>query len=129
MNAEEKRAYMVEYRVANRDRIRAISKRWREANAERRRQWHEAWRRSPAGIESERRQRERNRAAGAKQARAAVTRAIASGRLVRQPCAECGVEPAEAHHPRGYLGEARWDIEWLCRAHHEVAHHGVIASL
>lgn len=52
----------------------------------------------------------------------AVARAIGRGRLVRQPCAVCGATKVHAHHPRGYVGDARLDVEWLCALHHHQAH-------
>jgi hypothetical protein len=50
-----------------------------------------------------------------KQARNAVTRAILNGELIQQPCQECGVYPAEAHH-EDYLKPL--EVEWLCKKHH-----------
>lgn len=46
------------------------------------------------------------------------------GSLTRLPCQECGAEPADAHHPRGYEGDAALDIEWLCPTHHKARHPG-----
>lgn len=54
-----------------------------------------------------------------RKARSAVTAAIASGRLVRQPCAECGLRKSEAHHT-DYSKPL--DVEWLCRKHHAKRH-------
>ncbi len=51
-------------------------------------------------------------------ARAAVARAIKSGKLKRQPCFICG-ESAHAHHP-DYDREL--DVTWLCPEHHKAAH-------
>lgn len=45
------------------------------------------------------------------------------GKLTREPCRECGAEPAQMHHP-DYNDPRR--VEWLCRpchlALHEEAH-------
>lgn len=60
---------------------------------------------------------------GAGAARKAVQTAVASGRLRRGPCAECGAERVEGHHFAGYRGENRLRVMWLCKAHHELAHH------
>jgi hypothetical protein len=52
---------------------------------------------------------------------AAVTRAIRSGKLVRQPCADCGALVVEAHH-NDYT--RKLDVEWLCFACHRGTRHG-----
>lgn len=49
-----------------------------------------------------------------------VRGAVKRGLLVPQPCAECGDEPAEAHHANGYFNVL--DVVWLCRRHHKAAH-------
>ncbi len=41
--------------------------------------------------------------------------------MIRELTAEIEVE---AHHHRGYDLEHRLDVLWLCRPHHEEAHHG-----
>lgn len=48
--------------------------------------------------------------------------AVKNGKLVRQPCIDCGDLKVQAHHPRGYDDEHALDIEWLCRRHHMVRH-------
>lgn len=48
-----------------------------------------------------------------------VSEAIQSGRLIRQPCERCGVEPAEAHHD-DYTKPM--SVRWLCRKHHREHH-------
>jgi len=67
-------------------------------------------------------QREQKRRHSAQvRARAAVYRAVRSGRLERQPCEVCGVETAQAHHDdySNPLG-----VRWLCRKHHRAVHTG-----
>ncbi len=54
-------------------------------------------------------------------ARLAVTHAIESGAMVRQPCSRCGATPAEGHHP-SYEPEMWLDVVWLCRRHHAEEH-------
>lgn len=52
-------------------------------------------------------------------ARWQVRRAIASGKLVRQPCEVCGTQPAHGHHD-DYSKPL--DVRWLCPVHHREHH-------
>lgn len=45
--------------------------------------------------------------------------AITTGKLVRQPCEECGAEKADAHHD-DYAKPL--EVRWLCRSHHRQWH-------
>ncbi len=45
--------------------------------------------------------------------------AIRDGKLVKQPCEECGAKKVEAHH-EDY--ERPLDVIWLCRKHHIARH-------
>lgn len=47
--------------------------------------------------------------------------AIATGRLVRQPCEKCGATKVDAHHD-DYSKPL--DVRWLCRKHHLEHHRG-----
>jgi hypothetical protein len=49
-----------------------------------------------------------------------VKRAIASGRLTKNPCEKCGSPYVEAHHD-DYTKPL--DVRWLCKDHHEEVHH------
>jgi hypothetical protein len=53
------------------------------------------------------------------EARWQVSRALAAGRLHRQPCTICGESKAEAHHD-DYSRPL--DVRWLCRTHHREHH-------
>jgi hypothetical protein len=58
------------------------------------------------------------------QRRKAITRAytkvlIKRGHLARGPCAACGIEPAQAHHP-DYSNPRL--VVWLCEPHHRQHH-------
>lgn len=53
--------------------------------------------------------------------RVSTARAIKNGKLVRQPCIECGELKSETHHTdysKPYEG-----LLWLCKKHHEDLHH------
>lgn len=68
----------------------------------------------------ERRQRRYREANPAKNAaRAAVNRAVRSGRLVKKPCEVCGVEEVDGHHD-DYSKPLV--VRWLCRRHHMELH-------
>lgn len=66
-----------------------------------------------------RQQRWRQRNPKSYLAHLAVKNALNLGILQRQPCAVCGAEKAEAHHP-DY--ERPYEVQWLCRKHHKAAH-------
>lgn len=68
-------------------------------------------------YEAQRRWRERNRLAD--WAHNATRSAIRRGLIERLPCAVCGAEKSEAHHP-DYLDPLK--VTWLCRAHHKAEH-------
>lgn len=48
-----------------------------------------------------------------------LNRAIAAGRIQRQPCQECGNPKTDGHH-EDYLKP--YDVTWLCRACHRLKH-------
>jgi hypothetical protein len=52
-------------------------------------------------------------------ARAAVARAIRSGKLIRDVCEVCGCEKVDAHHD-DYSKPLQ--VRWLCRVHHLMEH-------
>ena len=73
-----------------------------------------AWRAHRGPLDDESRRRER--------VRARTRRALASGRLSREPCAVCRAPGVEPHHRRYDGDDAHLDVEWLCKEHHELAH-------
>lgn len=56
----------------------------------------------------------------------AVTRAVKSGLLVRQPCARCGSAKSLAHH-EDY--DKKLDVVWLCQPCHKQRHKEIAAAL
>jgi hypothetical protein len=72
------------------------------------------------------RQRKYEKAHPEKQsARVAVSRAMKSGALVKQPCQICGDKDAVAHHD-DYTKPL--DIRWLCQPHHIQVHYGKLPA-
>lgn len=57
-------------------------------------------------------------------AREDVGRALASGKLRKENCKECGSKDVQAHHHKGYAKKNRLVVTWLCPEHHRQAHHG-----
>jgi DNA repair exonuclease SbcCD ATPase subunit len=55
--------------------------------------------------------------------REATHRALASGKLTREPCEVCGSEVSEAHHA-DYSKPL--EVRWLCRTHHMEQHRSVV---
>lgn len=54
-----------------------------------------------------------------------VNQAKRAGLLTPQPCSECGGTAVEAHHD-DYARPL--DVRWLCKACHEIQHHGPVDS-
>lgn len=52
------------------------------------------------------------------QARHFISNGIRAGRVTKAPCAVCGSNNAEAHHP-DY--SKPFDVKWLCSDHHREA--------
>jgi uncharacterized protein (DUF983 family) len=54
-----------------------------------------------------------------KYANGVVSYALKSGKIKKQPCEVCGIEPSEAHHD-DYSKPL--DVKWLCFKHHRLLH-------
>ncbi len=48
-----------------------------------------------------------------------VYTAIKQGKLIKEPCTRCGLDPAQAHHP-DYSKPL--EVVWLCPSHHKLEH-------
>lgn len=81
-----------------------------------------------AGVERHRKWHRTERGRLAHQAHTAIAAAVRRGTLAKEPCIRCGSPESFAHHPNGYAGACRWDIEWLCLTHHMEAHGRVAAA-
>ena len=73
------------------------------------------------GLVRQRKARRTRRGKAKLKAYSAVSRAIAKGRLVREPCAICRASNTEAHH-HDYTRPL--DVVWLCPVHHRQLHAG-----
>jgi len=90
------------------ERVREQERRF--AQSERRRRWRENYYRHNS---------EKIRAQGR------VRDAVGRGRLEQRPCAVCGAEKSDAHHP-----DYRRPLEviWLCRKHHMMVHGSALSA-
>ena len=116
---------------ALRERREALQKAWSDAHLEQRaaytRKAYDKIRSTPrlleehrlTGIEYMRRYKLDPRHAIKLRARWRASKALRTGRLMRQPCEVCGSPKVEMHHP-DY--SKALDVRWLCKAHHEAAH-------
>lgn len=84
---------------------------------ERQRRWRQSSKGRDAKIRTEGRRTPEQR-----RSRIMVQDEIRAGRLITQPCQECGARPAHGHHANGYGPGHELDLTWLCPKHHAAAH-------
>lgn len=118
---ERLRQYRLAWRERNREKCREYGRRWRRNHREESRAYVLANPEKRAIWAA--RAAAKDRASGAKAAHDAVTRALKRGDLIRGRCVVCMAEKTEAHHHLGYAKPARLSVVWLCKMHHEDAHH------
>ena len=116
-----------EWRRAHPQRARSINARWREANREQQVAAQTRWRAANPDRQKEASARWRANHPEAKpriRARAALLRAVQRGQVIRPDrCQLCGIVGTPAgHHWNGYGPEHYFDVIWLCRACHGIAH-------
>lgn len=121
--AAQRRSFR-EYGARNREQIRVHHRKLYEADPEKTRLRVEAYRQTEAGKAARKRadalSRERlNINPEKRRARYAVRRAIETGKITRQPCEECGMSPAQAHH-EDYSKPL--EVRWLCTRCHGLEH-------
>lgn len=116
------------YVERNREHVRAQKKRWEAANHKRLLEVKRAWRSTPEQKAIAERQRSEYRKRNPEKARArqAVTRALRTGKLLRQPCQFCGESKTQAHHHD--YGKPL-DVIWVCfKCHREKFHDQVVIT-
>ena len=120
-NKAHRSEYGKVYREKNADKAKARSKIWREVNKDRHTESCKTWKKANPVRVAEM-QREYRAAHPLKvKARSAISTAIRSGKLIPQPCVECGKVKTEGHHI-SYAPKHRLDVVWLCKSCHEERH-------
>lgn len=109
---EERNEYYREYRKRNREKLRKYN-----------REYNKNWR-AENGYHNE--EKSKLRYPEKQKARGKISNEIIMGRLERKPCAICGQENAQAHHP-DYSKPL--EVEWLCPLHHTEAHKKLSTSI
>lgn len=126
--AEHKNEYMKEYYEKNKKKIAEYQHEWYLRNAEKRREQERKRRElKREEINAKHREYRKKNKEKIKEYRKIKTGnavhtfgiAIARGKVHKQPCEICGVEPAEAHHD-DY--NKPLEVRWLCKNHHSEWH-------
>lgn len=130
MTAEEKKAYDRSWRERNKERKRETDRRWALANRERRREnAKKYYARNRERINAYLLAYTRKLKATDPDrfyARVRLNTAVRLGKVTRKPCSVCGEKRVQAHHHKGYAKEFWYDVVWLCKLHHEEAHHAKV---
>lgn len=118
-NKERRAATDKAWREANKERHAATVKAWNEANKERKAATTKAWNEANPDKVKAQLERAKERWPEKVAARKAVSNAITSGKLVRQPCEVCGSTDVRGHHD-DYRQPLV--VRWLCPVHHTECH-------
>ena len=122
--AEHKNEYMKEYYEKNKKKIAEYKHEWYLRNADKRREQERKRRElKREEINAKNREYRKKNKEKIKEYRNIKTGnavhtfgiAIARGKVHKQPCEICGMEPAEAHHD-DYNNPLK--VRWLCKKHH-----------
>ena len=108
-----------DWRIRNKQRISTVNRIWYRNNIKHHAAQTKQWKQNNRDRVCEGAARQRVRWPEKVAARQAVSDALRAGRMVRQPCAQCGKPNAHAHHPD--YSEHLY-VVWLCRKHHAEAH-------
>ena len=104
--SEQRKAYLRQWRAANRERVNEQSRAYARRHPDRRSE-------SSIGHDA--------RFPHKKAARKEVYKAIMRGDMEKLPCVDCGTAKAQAHH-EDYTRPL--DVTWLCAACHGRRHYG-----
>lgn len=102
-NKGKLKAYAADYYLKNPEKMKENAVGWQKANKQ-----------AVSAIQKAAAARHPEKCA----ARIAVSTAIASGRLVKQPCEVCGAKKVHGHH-EDYSKQL--EVNWLCCKHHAIA--------
>lgn len=102
---EREAAYNKAYRLAHPEQERIRQNQYRHKNPEKRRTWEATYK-----VGNLEKLRAKNK----------IKQEVKMGRLIKLPCRICGIIKVEAHHP-DYSKPL--EVVWLCKQHHEDAHH------
>lgn len=103
---------------------RVRSRKWYRNNHERALQSNKDWKQNHKKEMMEYKNNWRSRNKKKALAHWAVSNALRSGKLLKQPCESCGSSDVQAHH-QDY--DRQLDVSWLCDYHHK-ERHGVLIN-
>ncbi len=122
-NNSKESTRLAKERYANTDASRATKAKWNKSEAGV--EWWRQYRRGEPyrSIHRDAVARERARHPERTAARSAVSNAVLSGKLTKQPCHRCGsTDRIQGHHHMGYEKEHWLSVEWLCVTCHQREH-------
>jgi len=126
--------YHRQWRAANPKKAKAIRRRFYAAHPERARAATLRWIKAHPERMRELQRQGYARHPDRQIARSAVSRAVREGKVLKpdvcQGCGlRCGRGRLQGHHHNGYAREHWYDVVWLCRACHVLAHHPTTARI
>ena len=109
-----------EYQKARRERLNASKPEGWKKKTEDKASYMKAWHEKHPGYMTQAKRDWWNKNRDRMRVKDALRYAIRTGKVVKLPCQECGVQEVEAHHP-DYSRPL--DVVWLCKEHHMGIHH------
>lgn len=107
-------------RAKHRNHIRAYSRKWKTDNREHVRAYNNEWNANHSERAVSRVRAWKMANPEKKKAHRAIQNRVRRGRIIREPCVECGNPKSHGHH-EDY--SKPFDIIWLCALHHNRKHH------
>ncbi len=99
---------------------REYQRRWARANRDKRLVYEKNWHDKNPGTREKYRQINRDRHPEKQRARGILSKHVADGKIIRQPCEVCGVTTDVQGHHDDYSKPL--EVRWLCRTHHMEVH-------